>query len=484
MKARARCELKQLGCYINPDFSVKMSDVSEHSDSEFYYIDDLSDTELLQLPTSFESEEKKSKLLTDEEVHNFIRNQQQASTVKKTMYDMNVFQKFLDECGEKRRITEIAPAELDSLLCNFYITAKKKDNTAYEPDTMSSFSRSIQRYLEDNKAKFNILKDEEFKVSREVLKSKRRELKKQGKGNKPNATVALTNEDIERIFDENQFGTHDPDVLSRTMWFLLTLHFGHRARHEARQMKFGDIVLRKDGVSGEEYLEWSTEKESKTRHGEENEHQRSFRPKAYETGDKKCPVSCFKEFVNRRPTAAKSPESPFFLAVRHRRKPEDQIWFLNSPMGKNKIGKFLSNATKDLPLSRSGKYSNHSVRKTCIKTLLDSGVSHNSVAQLSGHKSLKSLDSYAVASHQQQRQMSKILSGKENSEPKPNPNQSSGRTVQDFNQTPGIFSGANIGVINIQNFVLSEASGSKQSSHISLPNKRRCHVIESSDEED
>ena len=101
------------------DFSVKMSDVSEHSESEIYYPDDLSDTELLQLPTSFESEEKKSKLLTDEEVHNFIRNQQQASTVKKTMHDMNVFQKFLDECGEKRRITEIAPAELDSLLCNF-----------------------------------------------------------------------------------------------------------------------------------------------------------------------------------------------------------------------------------------------------------------------------------------------------------------------------------------------------------------------------
>ena len=35
MKAHARCELKQLCCYINPDFSVKMSDVSEHS--EFCY---------------------------------------------------------------------------------------------------------------------------------------------------------------------------------------------------------------------------------------------------------------------------------------------------------------------------------------------------------------------------------------------------------------------------------------------------------------
>ena len=31
----AKCELKQLCCYINPDFSVKMSDVSEHSDRDF-----------------------------------------------------------------------------------------------------------------------------------------------------------------------------------------------------------------------------------------------------------------------------------------------------------------------------------------------------------------------------------------------------------------------------------------------------------------
>ena len=131
------------------------------------------------------------------------------------MYDMNVFQRFLNECCEKRKITEIS--RQTSLLCNFYLTAKKKDNTEYEPDTMSAFSRSIQRYLDDNSAKINILKDDEFKVSREVLKSKRRELRQQGKGNKPNATVALANEDIEPIFDENQFGIHDPDVLSRTM---------------------------------------------------------------------------------------------------------------------------------------------------------------------------------------------------------------------------------------------------------------------------
>ena len=54
-------------------------------------------------------------------------------------------------------------------------------------------------FLDEINAKGNILKDEEFKVSREVLKCKGRELRrKQGKGNKPNATVALTNEDVKR----------------------------------------------------------------------------------------------------------------------------------------------------------------------------------------------------------------------------------------------------------------------------------------------
>ena len=95
---------------------------------------------------------------------------------------------------------ETPPEELYRLLCNFHITATKKYNSKYATDTMSFFSRSIERLLDENNAKVNILKDEKFKVSREVPKCKRRELRNQGKGNKPNATVALTNEDVERIF--------------------------------------------------------------------------------------------------------------------------------------------------------------------------------------------------------------------------------------------------------------------------------------------
>ena len=110
------------------------------------------------------------------------------------------------------------------------------------------------------------------------------------------------------------------------------------------------------------------------------------------------------------------------------------------------------------------------------------------LGQVSGHKSLKSLDSYAVASREQQRQMSKILIGKENnSKPKPKPNalkenihaHSSSSNVLGSMPTSSLFSGVSIGVLNIQNLVLPEASSSNRALGISAQKKRRRHVIES-----
>ena len=158
---------------------------------------------MLQLPAHSEATERKT-LLWNQEIKKFITSQQQANTVKKTTYDMNVFQRFLNECGEKRKVLEIFPEKLDRLLCNFHITAKKR-TIQNKNLTQSLPSREVSRnswmwgFLDEKNAKGNILKDEEFKVSREVLKCKGRELRrKQGKGNKPNATVALTNEDVKR----------------------------------------------------------------------------------------------------------------------------------------------------------------------------------------------------------------------------------------------------------------------------------------------
>ena len=104
-------------------------------------------------------------------------------------------------------------------------------------------------------------------------------------------------------------------------------------------------------------------------------------------------------------------DAPFYLAINHQRKPNDKVWYLDRPLGKNEIGKFLKDAFAAAKLDDTNKkkISNHSVRKTTVGRLLEADVLANYVAQLSGHKNLKSLDSYHSASLKRQREMSAIL---------------------------------------------------------------------------
>ena len=60
--------------------------------------------------------------------------------------------------AKKPKVLEIPPEELDRLLCNFRLIAKKTDHSKYE----TSLSRSIQRFLDENNSKVNILTNNYF----------------------------------------------------------------------------------------------------------------------------------------------------------------------------------------------------------------------------------------------------------------------------------------------------------------------------------
>ena len=112
----------------------------------------------------------------------------------------------------------------------------------------------------------------------------------------------------------------------------------------------------------------------------------------------------------------KKPEAPFYLAIKQKRSPDEQIWYMRSPLGKNQLGKFLSDAVSAAGIqSGKRKVCNHSVRKTSIGRLLDANFSENYVMQLSGHKNIQSLSAYKSASLGHQRQMSDALSGRKES---------------------------------------------------------------------
>ena len=178
---------------------------------------------------------------------------------------MRALKRFCATINETREPETLTAAELDKLLSKFFKDVKKENGEEYEPSSLTSFQRSFQRYFSEKKLPFNIFEDEEFSRCRQVLAAKRKSLVQSGRGNKPNATRELTEEEEQKLFETGQFGDHDPLVLQRTLWWFLSLHFGFRARDESRKLCWGDVLHEKDPETGRELLEWRTERGSKTR---------------------------------------------------------------------------------------------------------------------------------------------------------------------------------------------------------------------------
>ena len=113
--------------------------------------------------------------------------------------------------------THIPAPDLDKLLCSFFKDLRKKDASDYKLDMVSSFQKSIQRHITEQKLPFNILKDEAFSRSRSVLAAKRKSLVKEGRGNKPNASRELTDGEEAKLFKTGEFGNHHPLALQCTL---------------------------------------------------------------------------------------------------------------------------------------------------------------------------------------------------------------------------------------------------------------------------
>ncbi|XP_031421049.1 uncharacterized protein LOC105908810 isoform X2 [Clupea harengus] len=389
---------------------------SKHSDSEFYYPDQQ------EIVTTGGGDDENENNNNQEEIEDFIKEQKSANTARKTTSDLKTLKRYLQSINKGQiEMVNLPAPELDHLLAKFFKDVHKVNGDEYEPDSVSSFQRSIHRFLTDQKYPHNILKDREFGTSRSVLAAKRKQLVvKHGKGNRPNATRPITDGDEAKLFESGEFGFSNPESLQRTMWWFMSLHFGLINRDESRKLCWGDVELQLD-EDGRELLVWLSERGTKNRKGQEIGHGRAFQPKVYATGTNRCPIMMYKMFKSHRPGEMNSQDSPFFLALRHNRKLDSHIWYKKAPLGKNEIGKFMQQAAGRSGLAQriGGKVSNHSVRKTSISRLLDANREHcatnivpseNFPAQLSGHKNTQSLQSCKSANEQHQRQMSNILS--------------------------------------------------------------------------
>ena len=85
-------------------------------------------------------------------------------------------------------------------------------------------------------------------------------------------------------------------------------------------------------------------------------------------------------------------------------------WFKAIPVGINKLDSLMKTMAQKAKINNE-RWQNHSGRKTMIQILCENDIPLTHIAQLSEHKSLKSSESYNTVSTQQEKQMSKLLSG-------------------------------------------------------------------------
>ena len=85
------------------------------------------------------------------------------------MYDINVIKRYFESIYETREIENIPAKELNVQLAKFFMNVRKRNGSVYEPTSLKDFQRSLQRYLNDKSSTMNILQDQVFAKSREVL---------------------------------------------------------------------------------------------------------------------------------------------------------------------------------------------------------------------------------------------------------------------------------------------------------------------------
>ena len=108
-------------------------------------------------------------------------------------------------------------------------------------------------HLKKNSYSASIMNDLVFEKLRKVLLSKQEELKKKGKRNRPNASIALTSDELNKVYKKGLLGTRNPDVLLNTLWLNCTMHFGLRGCKEHRDVLGrckGEGNSRRQGIFG------------------------------------------------------------------------------------------------------------------------------------------------------------------------------------------------------------------------------------------
>ena len=218
---------------------------------------------------SIENEQNKRKrsivILEDDEIEEFQSKQVAKNTVKGTESAVRRLEAWYnDRYGKKLVLSCINKTKASDLLKHFFLEMRdtRKDSLGeeYEPSSLSTYRNGSRRYFLERKdgESFDIGEDEDLK---EKLAAKKKQLRAEGKGNRPHRADPPDENQMEKLCTTGAVGLKTPRQLLHLVWWNNTRMLGMRGRQEHLNCKVEDF---KDQGNYYEY----TERPTKTRNGE------------------------------------------------------------------------------------------------------------------------------------------------------------------------------------------------------------------------
>ena len=345
---------------------------------------------------------------TDNEIDQFISNQRNKNTIRKTESDVKLIKQFIfDTTGNNLELESIPPKELNEFLSNFIVSVRKVDGGEFEPSTLRSIISSADRHLKAHSYGTSIMEGACFERTKQALKAKQKYLKQMGKGVKSNAAEPITDIDIDLLWKNKQLGSASPTSVINTLWLYTTMGFGLRGAQEHRSMCWGDVSLQED-QEGHEFLSFN-ERQTKTRQGDTTDI-RKITPKLWANREdrSRCPIEIYKLYSTKRPCDFNNEGDPFYIQTNSVFKGTGcETWFKRQPIGENKLRNIMKKMAVTLP-NKNIKLTNHSARKGLLQKFVDKNVPPTDIIQISGHKNVQSILNYSHISNETHKQMSNI----------------------------------------------------------------------------
>ena len=240
----------------------------------------------------------------------------------------------------------------------------------------------------------DIVNDKAFSYSSKVFKASVVDLRRQGLGTTQHHP-AITKADMIKLYsgDTFVFDIHTPNGLLNKVWFEILYYLCRRGQENLRTMTKETFQLAIDSTGnryifqkvdemGKNHRDLNAGAVSQGRMYEQKGMKYCFLEKSsasyfccvfkwfyanLNAGNPSCPVHSFLKYLAKRNNDITAlwqrPLASFF--------PDSETWYCKAPLGKNTLGKMMSEISQQGQLSQ--RYTNHSVRSTAITVLDEAG---------------------------------------------------------------------------------------------------------------